>query len=90
MRRLRGRGRVLSKFYSFVFLGFLVFFFFALRVYVCFFFFLFRFVPRYFDKDLEKGYADLTDEGRAAVEEEMKEDTGFCIEGIDTKATLAA
>jgi len=47
-------------------------------------------VPRYFDKDLEKGYADLTDEGRAAVEEEMKEDTDFCIEGIDPKATLAA
>jgi len=49
----------------------------------------FRFVPRYFDKDLEKGYADLTTEGWAAVAEEVKEDTGFCIEGIDPKATLA-
>ncbi|KIM42206.1 hypothetical protein M413DRAFT_409397 [Hebeloma cylindrosporum] len=48
-----------------------------------------EFVPRYFSKDLEKGYADLTDEGWAAVEEEIKEDTGFCIEGIDPKATLA-
>jgi len=47
-------------------------------------------VPRYFAKDLERGFADLTDEGRAAVEEEIKEDTAFCIEGIDPKATLAA
>lgn len=72
------------RFFSFLFFFFLVFF--ALRIYV----FLFRFVPRYFDKDLEKGYADLTDEGWAAVEEEIKEDTGFCIEGIDPKATLAS
>lgn len=47
-------------------------------------------MPRYFEKDVEKGYADLTAEGRAAIEEEVKEDTGFCIEGIDVTATLAA
>ena len=42
-----------------------------------------RFVPRYFEKDISKGYADLTAEGRAAVEEELHEDTSLCIEGSE-------
>ncbi|KAJ7089220.1 hypothetical protein B0H15DRAFT_780149 [Mycena belliarum] len=32
-----------------------------------------EFVPCYFEKDLEKGYAALTSEGRQAVEEELQE-----------------
>ncbi|KAG6831072.1 hypothetical protein H0H92_012995 [Tricholoma furcatifolium] len=33
------------------------------------------FIPRYFEKSLEKGYSELTAEGRAAVEEELKDDS---------------
>ncbi|KAG5652504.1 hypothetical protein H0H81_004817 [Sphagnurus paluster] len=42
-----------------------------------------EFVPRYFEKDLEKGYAELTAEGLAAVDEELKEESSFCIEGSE-------
>jgi len=42
-----------------------------------------RFVPRYFEKDISKGYAVLTAEGQAAVEEELQEDTSFRIEGSE-------
>ncbi|KAF8067761.1 hypothetical protein FPV67DRAFT_1493418 [Lyophyllum atratum] len=43
-----------------------------------------EFVPRYFEKDLERGYAALTPEGWAAVEEELKEESSFCIEGSES------
>ncbi|KAF8970432.1 hypothetical protein BDZ97DRAFT_1914726 [Flammula alnicola] len=49
-----------------------------------------EFVPRYFDKDLDKGYAALTQDGISAVDDELKEETSYCIEGIDPKADLAA
>ncbi len=48
-----------------------------------------RFVPRYFENDLDDGFVELTAEGRAAVEEELKEDSSYCIEGIDVAANLA-
>jgi len=48
------------------------------------------FIPRYFVRNYDAGYAELTPEGLAAVEEELKEDTAFCIEGVDPKAVLAA
>lgn len=47
-----------------------------------------RFIPRYFVQDYKDGYAALTPDGLAAVEEELKEDTAYCIEGVDPKATL--
>ena len=40
-----------------------------------------RFVPRYFEKDISKGFAELTVEGWKAVQEEIEEDTPACIEG---------
>ncbi|KAF8645827.1 hypothetical protein AX16_007550 [Volvariella volvacea WC 439] len=40
-----------------------------------------EFVPRYFDKDISKGYAALTEEGWKAVKEELEEDSAYCIEG---------
>lgn len=49
-----------------------------------------RFIPRYFDQNYDNGYAALTAHGLAAVEEELKEDSGYCIEGVDPKTTLAA
>ncbi|KAH9477467.1 Oxysterol-binding protein-like protein 1 [Psilocybe cubensis] len=49
-----------------------------------------QFVPRYFENDLERGYAVLTEDGKVAVEEEMKEDTPQCIEGIDVNAQLSS
>ena len=33
----------------------------------------FRFVPRYFANDYDIGYAELTEEGKAAYSEELKE-----------------
>ncbi|KAG5645511.1 hypothetical protein DXG03_005921 [Asterophora parasitica] len=42
-----------------------------------------EFIPRYFEKGLDKGFAALTAEGRAAVEEELKEESAFCIEGSE-------
>lgn len=41
-----------------------------------------RFIPRYFEKDLTNGKAALTPEGRKAVEEELAEDTEYCVEGL--------
>lgn len=49
-----------------------------------------RFVPRYFDNNLDDGFVELTADGHAAVEEELKEDSSYCIEGIDVAANLAA
>ncbi|RDB30329.1 Oxysterol-binding protein-like protein 1 [Hypsizygus marmoreus] len=43
-----------------------------------------EFVPRYFEKDIEKGYAALTAEGWAAVQEELNEESSFCIEGSES------
>jgi len=48
------------------------------------------FIPRYFVQHYDEGYAALTADGLAAVEEELKEDTAYCIEGVDPKAALAA
>ncbi|KAF5383276.1 hypothetical protein D9615_005046 [Tricholomella constricta] len=48
-----------------------------------------EFVPRYFEKDIEKGYANLTAEGWTAVEEELKEDSSFCIEGSENAQLLS-
>ena len=42
-----------------------------------------RFVPRYFEKDMTKGYSVLTALGQAAVEEELHEDTSPRIEGSE-------
>ncbi|KAF8156867.1 hypothetical protein B0H34DRAFT_675257 [Crassisporium funariophilum] len=49
-----------------------------------------EFIPRYFVKNLEDGESTLTADGLAAVEEELKEDSAYCIEGVDPKAELAA
>ncbi|KAF9486277.1 hypothetical protein BDN70DRAFT_794567 [Pholiota conissans] len=49
-----------------------------------------EFVPRYFEKELDDGYAALTQEGLAAVDEELQEDTSYCIEGVDVAAHLEA
>ena len=49
-----------------------------------------RFVPRYFENNLDDGFVELTADGRAAAEEELKEDSSYCIEGIDVAANLAA
>jgi hypothetical protein len=51
---------------------------------------VFRFVPRFFEKNLDDGYAALTSEGTAAVEEELKEDSDYCIEGVPVTTQLAA
>ena len=40
-----------------------------------------RFVPRYFEKDISKGFAELTPEGWKAVQEEIEEESSACIEG---------
>lgn len=40
-----------------------------------------RFVPRYFEKDISKGFAELTAEGWKAVQEEIEEKSSACIEG---------
>jgi hypothetical protein len=66
----RGRGRVFSEY--FLFFWILI----ADR-------YPSRFVPRFFEKDMSRGYSELTPEGRAAVEEELKEGTSFCIEGSE-------
>ena len=52
-------------------------------------FFFDRFIPRYFVQHYDEGYAALTPDGLAAVEEELKENTAYCIEGVDPKAVLA-
>ena len=38
-----------------------------------------RFVPRYFKKDILKGFAELTVEGWKAFQEEIEEDMPACI-----------
>jgi oxysterol-binding protein-related protein 9/10/11 len=40
-----------------------------------------RFVPRYFEKNIESGIPILTAQGRKAVEEEYRESSSYCIEG---------
>ena len=40
-----------------------------------------RFVPRYFEKDISKGFAELTPDGWKAVQEEIEEESSACIEG---------
>lgn len=40
----------------------------------------FRFIPKYFEKDISAGYAKLTDEGRKVVNEELEESSPSCIE----------
>lgn len=49
-----------------------------------------RFVPRYFHNNLDDGFAELTENGTSAVDEELKEDSGYCIEGIDVATNLVA
>ena len=45
-----------------------------------------RFTPRFFENKYDAGWAELTREGRHAVEEEIKEETAFCIEVVDPRA----
>ena len=42
-----------------------------------------RFTPRFFENKYDAGWAELTREGRLAVDEEIKEETAFCIEVVD-------
>ena len=39
-----------------------------------------RFVPSYFDSDIESGIPKLTEAGRQAIEEEMKEEALYPLE----------
>lgn len=39
-----------------------------------------RFVPRYFEKNIDSGVPVLTLEGREAVEEELAESSQYCLE----------
>ncbi|TFK41440.1 hypothetical protein BDQ12DRAFT_677985 [Crucibulum laeve] len=48
-----------------------------------------EFVPRYFEQDVSRGYPTLTPEGWKAVEEELEENSAYCIEGTQG-AKLAA
>ncbi|EAU82879.1 hypothetical protein CC1G_05501 [Coprinopsis cinerea okayama7 len=48
-----------------------------------------EFIPRYFEKGLGNGFAELTEEGWKAVAEELAEASPYCIEGIDQDAQLA-
>jgi oxysterol-binding protein-related protein 9/10/11 len=66
-----------------------IFFFFLTETLTAFFFGN-RFIPRYFVPHYDDGYAALTPEGFAAIEEEMKEDAAYCIEGVDPNVALAA
>jgi hypothetical protein len=43
-----------------------------------------RFVPRYFENDISKGYAKLTEEGWKAVQEELEEETSSSCD-VDTQ-----
>ena len=47
-----------------------------------------RFVPKYFEKSLDKGFALLTSDGESAVQEELKEDSAYCVEGTELKAEV--
>ena len=85
MKLLRENGKVFCMFFQKNIFGSDFY-----RSFFFFFFFGDRFIPRYFVRHYDDGYAALTPEGLAAVEEELKEDTAYCIEGVDPKATLAA
>lgn len=39
-----------------------------------------EFIPEYFEKDLSKGFSELTEKGRKMVEEEIKEPSRYCLE----------
>lgn len=41
-----------------------------------------RFVPKYFESDIESGIPKLTEAGRRALEEEMQEDSLHALEPI--------
>lgn len=41
-----------------------------------------RFVPSYFESDLESGIPKLTDAGRQAMEEEMEEEALYPLEDV--------
>ncbi|KAF5340300.1 hypothetical protein D9611_007865 [Ephemerocybe angulata] len=43
-----------------------------------------EFVPAYFEKGLDRGYSELTEEGRKAVEQELAEPSPFSLEGAKT------
>jgi hypothetical protein len=58
--------------------------------YMLIYFVLFRFIPRYFEKNYDTGWSELTEEGKLAVEEELKEESGFCIEGSGVDVCLAS
>jgi len=40
-----------------------------------------EFIPRYFEKDISKGFTTLTPEGWKAVKEELEEESAYCVEG---------
>lgn len=44
---------------------------------------IFRFIPQYFEKVYDTGWAELTDKGKAAIQEELIEDS------VDCKLTVA-
>jgi hypothetical protein len=48
-----------------------------------------RFIPRYFEKSYDTGWAELTEEGKFAIKEELKEESGFCVEGSGVNVDLA-
>lgn len=48
----------------------------------------YRFIPKYFEKDIESGMPRLTEAGRRAVEEELKEDLPAT--SASAKPTLSA
>lgn len=39
-----------------------------------------RFIPKYFDSDIDSGIPILTEEGRKALEEELKEEGPYPLE----------
>ena len=49
-----------------------------------------RFVPRYFEKDIESGVPRLTLDGEAAIEEELKEDPAYTPEDAHSTMPVAA
>lgn len=48
---------------------------------------VYRFIPKYFEKDIESGMPRLTEAGRRAVEEELKED--LLVTSASAKPTLS-
>jgi len=49
-----------------------------------------EFIPRYFEKSYGTGWAELTEEGKLAVGEESREESGFCIEGSGVGVALGS